>query len=259
MISVYKGYFAIYWVVGALCVICAGLWSHFFDASWGLAFPVVVSILIITVIILHRLAMKKFTSEVISCYNECRVREFMDKLNKLLGNKRSKQMRSFYNYLAAMGYSALGDYDSLYECLPKITAKSHRTEYLKRSIDYYFYNDQIELAQPYIDELKTLYEKQRNKAYKASLQLFLKYTDIYIRVKNGNYEGAEEFFLGILNSPAAKAPITKASFSCGLAFLLIKMGDVEGAKPYLKTASVFGGDTRYKTKADKKLAELEQI
>lgn len=102
------------------------------------------------------------------------------------------------------------------------------------------------------------YTLNRFKKARASYELSLKSGEYALRVRRGDYEGAEEFYLGVLASPRSTVNITRTSYSYALGKLLVLKGDPEGARPYLKTSYETAGDSKYRKFAEKKLAEIDQ-
>ena len=205
-------------------------------------------------------ALKDFAKEVMEKFLTCHVHEYMDLLDKRLGKKKRRDLKSTYNYLKGMGYSALDDYDSLYECAQQVTHLSHQSEYYKRLIDYYIYKDMFIEAQDLMIKLAELNAKVKSKVYKDSIDVSLKLFDCRIKVKTGNYAGVEECYTQMLSSheTAVLSLISKVSISYALGELLVKKGEKERAKEHLKFASEKGGDTKYKIFADRLLSEIEE-
>lgn len=77
-----------------------------------------------------------------------------------------------------------------------------------------------------------------------------------LHVKQGKYEGAEEFYTKMLSSQTYKTPVSRVSFSYALGSVLVKKGEGGRAEEYLKYASEHGGDTKYRKLADDLLARL---
>ena len=222
MVSAYKGLFAIYISVSVASIIATAVASTDFPESALVIFVVMFLNICVTMFILLRIARKKFAEEVLVHYNNCRILEFMDKLEHRLERKHGV-MRSTYNYLAAMGHSALGNTEDIYACTQKITARSHRTEYLRRMIDYHITLEQYEAARPYINELSQLAAKQKG-PYKQILEDFLINADIKIRISKGDLSGAEEFYTDFLLNRGALPLISIVSFSYALGMVLLMKG-----------------------------------
>lgn len=259
MVSVYKRIYALYWGIGLILALSEGVFSYYFP---DYAIPGLVVLLVLVFVeasLLIKLSNRIFAKNVMSKFLTCHVHEYMDLLDKRLGKKRRKDLKSTYNYLKAMGYSALDDYDALYECTRQITHLSHKSEYYKRLIDYYIHNDMFIEAQDLMNKLAEFNTKVKSKIYKDSIDVTLKLFDCRIKVKNGNYEGVEEYYTQMLSSheTAVVSLISRVSISYALGELLVKKGEKERAKEHLRYASEKGGDTKYKLFADKLLSEIE--
>ena len=260
MVSVYKRIYALYWGIGLILAISEGFFSYYFPdyAIFGLF--VLIALVFLEGFLFIRLSNRIFAKEVMSKFLTCHVHEYMDLLDKRLEKKKRRDLKSTYNYLKGMGYSALDDYDSLYECAQQVTHLSHQSEYYKRLIDYYIYKDMFIEAQDLMIKLAELNAKVKSKVYKDSIDVSLKLFDCRIKVKTGNYAGVEECYTQMLSSheTAVLSLISKVSISYALGELLVKKGEKERAKEHLKFASEKGGDTKYKIFADRLLSEIEE-
>ena len=116
-------------------------------------------------------------------------------------------------------------------------------------------------ANQYLDEmnqLKLLIMQLKNKSYINSLETYIKDAEYVIKIKNSDFEGAEEFYTGIINESSPLYPITKVSCSYAIGRLLMLKGETERAKEYLQVAYAEGGDTKFKSLAEKLLkGEIE--
>lgn len=257
MIQIYKKYHAAYWIIGILCIIAMLALDFLFPKLIPLWLFLIFVCVVINAYVFTMLASKKLTAEVIVFYNDCRVKEYINALYLLMGNSKGVA-KSVFNYLLASGYALQNDYEKVYACCQNITHKAHKTEYHLRMIDYYLNKEQVDLAEKEIEELKKRIAKVRYAKYKSSLQLSVKGAEYAIRIRRGDFEGAEEFYLGVLASPNCVHKITKTSYSFALGKLLMLKGDNEGARQYLQTSLENAGDTKYKELAEKKLAEIDQ-
>ncbi len=207
-------------------------------------------------IVFARLTSKKINNEVLPLLYNCQVHRFIDEMNRLFENKAEGAVLSIYNSIVARGYSVIDDYDSVYDCCKKIKAKAYKPEYHKLMIEYYLKNEQIDKAQNEIEELRKLTEQMKNTKYKEDSELSIKNAEFYIRIKQGNYECAEEHYLKALQTVKPLYPITEASYMHALGKLLILKGEPERAKEYLQVACDIGGDTKYKKFAEELLQKI---
>ena len=259
MIGIYKEYHTAYWCIGIALII--GMLTVFAlnpHMSWG--FVVLVVILALLLVIVNatfflKLTTKRLSKEVMVLLEDCRANEYVDTLKRLFKNPKGGNL-AMYNTLLARGYVVLDDYDSLYECCQNIRTKSYQTEYHKYMCDYYINKEQYELARNELDELKKLAENLKNANYKALTEKSIKDLELSIRIRHGNYDGAEEHYLSVLEKLGDSTKLGKVSYSYALGKLLVLKGDPVRAEEYLKFASENGGDTKYKKYADERLSQL---
>ena len=260
MISIYKKYHIAYLCISyALMIGMVITMLVFWRNNWYYPFLITIPtimLVIVNIIIFTRLALKKFNDEVITLFYNCQVHRFIDELNRLLENKTKGVILSFYNLLVARGYSVIDDYDSVYDYCQKIKAKAHKPEYHKIMIDYYLKNEQIDMVQKEIEELRKLIVQMKNAKNKEAAELSIKNAEFCIRIKQGNYDGAEEYFLKLLETEKPLYPILEASYTHALGKLLILKGNPERAKEYLHIACNIGGDTKYKKFAEELLQKI---
>lgn len=258
MVSLYKRTEISYWVIGALCVAGAVLWSQFFPKTQYLYLIIAVVLMITTFYVLLIISNKLFNDEVISYMLNCNIHEYMDRLDKRMGKRRQKNIRSLYCNYKAMGCNIIGDYDAAFEWTKQITSEGHKSEYFKRLIEHYIQYDQLIEAQDIMNQLSALNQTAKNKAYKASVEINLKLYDCRIRVKNGEYDYAEQFYKEMFVNPAPslKSKLSRVSIACALGNIFVLKGENENAREYLKFASENGGDTKYKAEADELLSGI---
>ena len=98
----------------------------------------------------------------------------------------------------------------------------------------------------------------KNPKYIESCEDSIKNAEFYMRIQQGNYEGAEEHYQKQLDTIKPLYPITEASYSHALGKLLFLKGEPERARKYLQVAIDLGGDTKYKKFAEELLQEINQ-
>lgn len=256
MISKFKSLLVTYFFIGALCVFGAGYFTYLYPDQSFLWLAIAILLIVLTMMVLSKIGRNKFKNEVLSYYMECNVHEYLRRIEKLMGKKRSRSDKSAYAYLTAMGYSALGDYDKALECAEKINVKSHKPEYYKRAADYYINKGEYELAGQNLAELSGLNDGIKSPAYHDQITIFVQQREYNIRIKQGILDGAEEFYTEYYNQCDDQALIVKVSLSAMLGDIILQKGDKERALPYLKFASENGGDTKYKKLSDELLAKI---
>lgn len=260
MISIYKNYHVAYWCIGiALMTGMVIAIVAFSDNTWY--FPLTIIILTIILIFVNafiftRLASQRLTKEVLPLLYDCRAHEYIDRLRALFDKKTKGSVVSLYNTMLAWGYGAVDDYESVYECCRKITAKNYQLGKSQSMIDYYIKKDQIDLAQNEIEDLRKKTVLMKNPKLKETFEISIKNAEYAIRIKQGNYEGAEEHFKKMLDTIKPIKPLSQVSYSYSLGRLLILKGEPERAKEYLQVAYDLGGDTKYKTFAKEQLLNI---
>ncbi len=259
MISIYKKYHIAYWCIGILLLISfiaalvtIGKFAWYVPVL--LLIPVVL-LIFVDAFIFTRLASQKLTKEVIVLYGDCRIREYIDNLQKLFAGKKGTVV-SLYNVLLERGYAAAGEYDKVYECSQKIKSRVYRAQQLESLIDYYINMDRIEDAKKEIEELRKLTGKIKNAGLKKSCETSIRNAEYSIRIKQGEYEGAVEHFTNTLNDLNPLLTISKVSYSYTIGKVLLLQGEPEKARAYLQTAYDLGGDTKYKRYAEERLKEI---
>lgn len=99
MILVYKDLNVIYWIFGGVLltgVAVAGIadLSNLFPA-----FVIMFAVMLVVRYVLELTGKKRFMNEVVPLYNNCRVNEYMAKIEERLGTDNRKEIKHFYNYL----------------------------------------------------------------------------------------------------------------------------------------------------------------
>ena len=255
MISKFKSLLAIYVFVGALCVTGAGYLTYLYPDKSHLWLILAFTVILMTMLTLSKIGRKKFKDEILSYYLDCHVKEYLDRVEKLMGKKHFRSDKSAYAYLTSMGYSALGDYDESFERAKKITVRSHMPEYYKRAVDYYIDKGDFDEASKNLSELADIGSRISSPVYRDQILIFVKGREYIIRVKAGILDGAEEFYSELYKQCDDQALIVRVSVSYTLGDIILKKGDKERALPYLKFASENGGDTKYKKLSDELLAK----
>lgn len=257
MIKLYKKYHTAYWCIGIVLVTCMAIAMFMlWDAGWYYLFLIIILTILLVLVngfIFTKLAAKKFTNEVTTLYNECQANRYLEALKSLFEKQAKGPVISLYNTLLAKGYGVIDDYDAVYECCQNIKSQAYRAERSKSMIDYYLSKDQLDLAQNGVEELKKITVKMKNQKYKETCENFIKNSEYAIRIKQGYYDGAEEFFKEMLATARPLYTLTKVSYSYALGKLLILKGEPERALDYLQVAYESGGDTKYKKFAEEKL------
>ena len=256
MISKFKSLLAIYVFVGALCVTGAGYLTYLYPDKSHLWLILAFTVILMTMLTLSKIGRKKFKNEILSYYLDCHVKEYLDRVEKLMGKKHFRSDKSAYAYLTSMGYSALGDYDESFERAKKITVRSHMPEYYKRAVDYYIDKGDFDEASKNLSELADIGSRISSPVYRDQITIFVKAREYNIRIKQGILDGAEEFYSELYKQCDDQPLIVRASVSVMLGDIILQKGDKERAYPYLKFASENGGDTKYKKLSDELLAKV---
>lgn len=255
MISLYKGLYAVYLSVAALCAAGAAVAVYFYPTQAISIVSIAIIIYGFTGIFIIRITREKFKNEVMALLYNCRAHDFMDKVDELFKDKRSKAHKSTYAWLKALGYDVLGDYEAMYESCQNITKKSHMSEYHRRMITYYVEKNDIERAKDEIEKLKVL-SSTTSGPDKMMIDRYIGEGTRAIKLKLHDVEGMDSYYEGESDNTGSVL-ISKVSFAESYGQVLIIKGEKEKARQQLLFASENGGDTKYKKYADKLLAELE--
>jgi len=247
----------IYYSIGALLIICAGVITYFYPDSM---IPVLIAIFALTFLdafVLSRIALKKFNKEVVSCLYDCNVREYMDKLDKRMANARPSKMKSAYADYSALGYEILGDYDSVYDCCQQITADMHKPDYYRFMFSFYLNKELLDQAEKTICDLRAYRTNCKNQRLQNLCDQFLLEMEYSLNLRKGILDGVEEYYASKLEDEnIKKVRLSKVSYSYGYGKVLMLKGERERAKDYLKYAAENGGDTKFTALAGRLLTEL---
>ncbi len=256
MVSLYKRLLATYLFVGVLCIIGGTAFLRRHSDRLVVYYLMLIVILCITIGILTTIAKKKFKSEILSHLDNCRVGIFLEELTKLMGKRRDKRMRSFYSSLCAVGYEALGDYDSLFASCQNIKLKAHMPVYHRRMCSYYIERNEIDYAKDAITALSALAAAEKNQAEKKLILQMEEECRRALQVHMGEYGEPLKYYKEMLKSTEGKPLISRVSYAYSYGSILFMTGDKKAAEEPLLFASSRGGDTKYKKRADKLLAEI---
>lgn len=254
MISIYKSIHAVYWIVGICCIIGAVLAVTFFPKFIVGIILLEAIIVFATLFILLIVTKNKFKNEVMFLIYECRAQEYMEKVEALLGNRKSKKLVSTYSWLMALGYDVIGDHEAMYKHCKNITVKADMTEYHRRMCSYYIEKDQIELAKLEIGSLKVLANKAKGPE-KIHVERYIGECERAVRIKLHDVEGLDDYFEGS-GKTVEPVLLTRVSAAETYGQVLIFKGEIEKAREQLLFASRYGGDTKYKRYADILLESL---
>lgn len=261
MIQLYKKYHIAYWCIGIALIVCMIismilLWNKVWCAPLLVFFPTIFLVLV-NAAIFTNLTAKKINSEIAPLLNNCEANKFLSEIHALFKDRaKNRVIISIYNSYLATGYAVINDYDSVYDCCQKITTKSYQVAKVLSMMDYYASTCQFEQAQNEIEKLRKMLEKMKNTKLKERCGISIMNVEYAIRIKQGNYEGAEEHYKKMMETVKPLMPLGKSSYSYALGRLLILKGEPERARDYLQTAYDLGGDTKYKTFAEKYIQEL---
>lgn len=256
MVSLYKRLLATYLFVGVLCIIGGTIFLRKHPDRFAVYYIALILLLLITIGILSNIAKTKFKSEILSHLDNCRVGIFLEELTKLMGKRRDKRMRSFYSSLCAVGYEALGDYDSLFASCQNIKLKAHMPVYHRRMCSYYIERNEIDYAKDAITALSALAAAEKNKAEKKLILQMEEECRRALQVHMGEYGEPLKYYKEMLKSTEGKPLISRVSYAYSYGSILFMTGDKKAAEEPLLFASSRGGDTKYKKRADKLLAEI---
>lgn len=256
MINLYKDLHAAYWGGALLICIIAIVLVSLLPGYREPVFLVCICLLVVNMLIISRIAKNRFADEVLVLMTSCRINEYIDKLDLRMGKKKSAIQKSAYGYMKAMGYFLLGDAEHEYECTNLITARSHQTERIKYLADYYISTGDYDEAREILGQMEEVAARERSDIYRETLFQFIQMQDYRMRINNGDYEGAEEFYLEEIGKSSNNILLHQVALRCALGNLLVLKGENERAAQYLEFASQKGGDTKFKKHADELLARI---
>jgi len=257
MYSCYKSLRITYYAIAALFIVLAGLISYH---NGNLMVPVLIIVLVLVaveIIVLTVIALKWFNKEVMSCIYDCNVREYMDRLDKRMGKVRGAAMKSSYADYSALGYSMLGDYDSVFDCCQKITSKQHKTDYYRFMLSFYLDRGLIDQAEKTLCDLRAFRTTLKNPRLIKLCEQNITEAEYALNMKKGILDGVEEYYLSKYSDEnLMKIKITKVSYAHAIGKVLVLKGQPDRAKEYLKFASENGGDTKYTALANALLSQI---
>ena len=262
MIHLYKKYHIAYWLIGSALIVCMIvsmilLWNKFPGAPFLPFFPTVFLVLV-NAAVFTRLTSKKINNEIMPFLGNCEAHRYLSEIHALFNGKANNRVIiTIYNTFLASGYAVIDDYDSVYECCQKITSKNYLVARSSSMIDYYVSKGMFEQAKNEIEVLRKLLEKVKNPKFKEGFEIHIMNAEYAMRIKQGNYEGAEEHYKKMMETVKPLLPIGKASYSYALGKLFVLKGEPDKAREYLQVAYDLGGDTKYKKFAEQNLKAIE--
>ena len=257
MLSIYKGIRVFYWAVSIGCIVGTAVATYFYPTHMIEIISIMTIIICLTLIILMKVTRNRFKNEVMSLLYDCHAQNFLDKVESLLGNRRSKSMKSTYAWLMALGYEVIGDYEAMRSNCMNITVKTHMSEYHRRMCSYYVEADEIELAKKEIEALKKI-ALTAKAPDKVQIERYIGECVRAIKIKTHDLDGLTQHFERE-DSLKAVEPVllTKVSVAETYGQVLIFTGEYETARKQLLFASRYGGDTKYKKYADTLLKSID--
>lgn len=261
MIQLYKKYHVAYWCIGITLIVCMVIsmflvWNAFPSAPFLVFFPTLF-LVFVNAAVFTRLTSKKINSEIVPFLSNCEANRYLSEIHALFNGKaKNRVIITIYNTFLASGYAVINDYDAVYDCCQKITTKGYQFARSTFMIDYYASTCQFEQAKSEIEKLRKMIEKMKNPKIIENCEISIMNVEYAMRVKQGNYEGAEEHYLKMMETVKPLLPLGKASYSYALGKLLVLKGEPERAREYLQVAYDLGGDTKYKKFAEENLKKL---
>ena len=262
MIQLYKRYHIAYWCIGIALIACMVismflLWNAFPGAPFLPFFPTVFLVLV-NAAVFTRLTSNKINSEIVPLLSNCEANRYLSEMQALFNGKANNRViASIYNTYLASGYAVINDYNSVFDCCQKIKSGNYQVARNASMIDYYVSGGMFDLAEHEIETLRKRLGKVKNPKLKENLEIRIKNAEYAMRIKQGNYEGAEEHYKKMMETVKPLLPIGKASYSYALGKLYVLKGEPERAREYLQVAYDLGGDTKYKMFAEEILKAIE--
>lgn len=261
MISLYKRYQIAYWCSSILLAILmiAAIFMFSDGSPYSMARIIIIGGILIfaDAFICTHLSTVTFGKEICGLLNDCRANDYLDELDKHFKNKTKRSDKTIYNEMLIHGYEALDDYNAVYECVKNIKGNAYEFECHNAMFGYFMKNRDFDRARSELEELKRSAEKRRYQKLRNRCYISIRNAEYALRVEQGEYGGAGEYYTEILTTTNPLLPLTKASYSYGMGRLMVLKGEPDKAREYLQVASRFGGDTKYKKFADEMLYKLD--
>ena len=263
MLQLYKDLKILYFVIGlsvAIPLAAYGAWTQ----KIGLIILGMVFALILAIII-ELIAQKRFNNLNKIRETNCNIAEFYNGLTELLPKCKNPKLLNVLNMNIAVAFIDMGRYQDAFNILMGINPQSLGKGFTGAQGRAVLFNNlaftyiglgDLESAEKLLVEMKKAIDDPKLKNMdKIKNQLFDLYTSkkIIIQIEKGNFEGAEQIFLMLLEK--AECNMWQVYASYYLARVYLNGGDTEKAKKYLDFVMQYGGDTVYKTE----LAKLQNL
>lgn len=255
MFRLFKDLFTLYWILAlTIGISLAGLGVYLEKIS------IVILALIIPlfiIIILEIIAQKRF-KQICQIREICNIAQYYEALNQLRIKCKDKKTLSFLEFNIATAFLDLGRYSDALCCLLGINIADlgkgalglqNQTVYFNNLAFAYIELGDFEKAEQALANMRTNIENPKVSSNAAQKSLNFDYYNtkkMIIQIKNGNFEGAEQFFLSMLNK--ASTNIEQVYDSYQLAYVYMNTNRPEQAERYIDFVLNYGGDTVYRAK-----------
>ena len=256
MFKLFKDLFTLYWILAlTIGISLAGLGAYLEKIS------IVILALIIplfVMIVLEIIAQKRFKK--INQIREinCNIARYYEELNQLRIKCKDKKLLSFLECNISAAFLDLGRYSDALCCLLGINIADlgkgtlgiqNQIIYFNNLAYAYIELGDFEKAEQALENMRMNIENPKISSNAANKSFWFDYYNVkkmIIQMKKGNFEGAEQFFLSMLDK--ATSNIHQVYESYHLAFVYMNTNRPEEAKRYIDFVLNYGGDTVYRAK-----------
>ena len=257
MFQLYKDLKILYWIAILLIGVPVGIYGAWTE-NLGLTLIAVLVVPFVSVVILSIIGNKRFNNHNKIREINCNITEFYNGLIELHSKCKNPKILNILNMDIAVAFIDMGRYQDSLNILMGIAPQSLGKGFtgaqgraiLFNNLAYtYIGLGDLESAEKLLVEMKKAIDDPKLKNMdKIKNQLFDLYTGkkMIIQIERGNFEGAEQIFLMLLEK--AKTNLHQVGICYELARIYLHNGNAEKAKRYIDFVMQYGGDTVYKTK-----------
>ena len=267
MFMLYKDLKILYWIAILLIGVPGGIYGAWKE-NLVLILIAVLVVPFVSVVILSIIGNNRFNNLNKIRETNCNIAEFYNGLTELLSKcknpkKLNPQILNAFNLNIAVAFIDMGRYQDALNILMGIAPQSFGKGFTGAQGRAVLFNNlafayiglgDLESAEKLLVEMKKAIDDPKLKNMdKIKNQLFDLYTGkkMLIQIEKGNFEGAEQIFLMLLEK--ADNNMHQVYVSYNLARIYLNGGNTEKAKRYVDFVMQYGGDTVYKTELAKLL------
>lgn len=256
MFKLFKDLYISYCIVAltlGISLAVVGVFSEKFSlVILGIISPLIVAI------VFEIIAQKRFKK--INQIREvnCNIAQYYEELNKLRVKCKDKKLLSGIEHNIAVAFLDLGRYSDALSCLLGINFANFGKGILGIQNQITYFNNlalayielgDFEKAEQALNNMRTNIENPKISTKAEQKSLFYDFYNskkMIMQIKKGDFEGAEQFFLSMLNK--ATLNIQQVCNSYSLAYIYMNTDHPEKAERYIDFVMNYGGDTVYRAK-----------